>query len=64
MVKKMNERINYPTIPTNIVVHLGAPSEAARNISVPFTTYIKNVASNEIYPTWPDAAIEANIFSS
>lgn len=57
------ERVNYPTIPTNIVVHLGAPDEAARNISVPFTTYIKNVASNEIYPTWPDAAIEANILA-
>ena len=59
----MNNRVNYPTIPTNVVVHLGAPSEAARNISVPFNTYIKNVASNEIYPTWPNAAIEANILA-
>lgn len=59
----MNERVNYPTIPTNVVVHLGAPNEAARNISVPFTSYIKNVASSEIYPTWPDAAIEANILA-
>ncbi len=56
-------RVNYPTIPTDVVVHLGAPDEAARNISVPFTTYIKNVASNEIYPTWPDASIEANILA-
>lgn len=56
-------KINYPTIPTNIVVHLGSPNDAARNISVPFTTYIKNVASNEIYPTWPNAAIEANILA-
>ncbi len=62
-MKKTNERVNYPTIPTNIVVHLGAPDAAARNISVPFTTYIKNVASNEIYPTWPDAAIEANVLA-
>ena len=62
-MNKTNSKVNYPTIPTNIVVHLGAPSEAARNISVPFTTYIKNVASNEIYPTWPDAAIEANILA-
>lgn len=59
----MIERVNYPTIPTNIVVHLGPPDEAARNISVPFTTYIKNVASSEIYPTWPDASIEANILA-
>ena len=59
----MNERVNYPTIPTDVVVHLGAPSEASRNISVPFTTYIKNVASNEIFPSWPDAAIEANILA-
>lgn len=55
--------INYPTIPTEIVVHLGKPDEAARNISLPFIDYIKNVASNEIYPTWPDSAIEANILS-
>ncbi len=59
----MNKRINYPSIPTNVVVHLGSPDEAARNISVPFNTYIKNVASNEIYPTWPNAAIEANILA-
>ena len=62
-MKELNNRVNYPTIPTNVVVHLGAPDEATRNISVPFTTYIKNVASNEIYPTWPDAAIEANILA-
>ena len=59
----MNNRVNYPLIPTDVVVHLGAPDEAARNITVPFTTYIKNVASNEIYPTWPDAAIEANVLA-
>ena len=60
---KKTSKVNYPTIPTNIVVHLGAPNSAARNISVPFTTYIKNVASSEIYPTWPEAAIEANILA-
>lgn len=59
----MNNVINYPTIPTEIVVHLGAPDEAARNISIPFIDYIKNVASSEIYPTWPEAAIEANILA-
>ena len=59
----MVDRVNYPVIPTNVVVHLGAPDQAAQNVTVPFTTYIKNVASNEIYPTWPDAAIEANILA-
>lgn len=55
--------INYPSIPTEIVVHLGAPNEASKNVSLPFIDYIKNVASNEIYPTWPDSAIEANILA-
>lgn len=59
----MNGVINYPTIPTEIVVHLGPPDEAAEDLSLPFVDYIKNVASNEIYPTWPDSAIEANILA-
>ncbi len=59
----MNGVINYPTIPTEIVVHLGSPDEAAEDLSLPFVDYIKNVASNEIYPTWPDSAIEANILA-
>ena len=60
---KINQTIDYPMIPTEIVVHLGNPDEAARNISVPFIDYIKNVASSEIYPTWPESAIEANILA-
>lgn len=52
-----------PTIPTDIVVHLGAPDEPAENITVPFIDYIKNVASSEIYSTWPEEAIKANIYS-
>lgn len=55
--------IDYPTIPENIVVHLGAPDEAARNVTVPFRDYIKNVASSEIYPTWPEEALRANIIA-
>ncbi len=51
-------------IPSSIVVHLGAPSdESARNITVPFTEYIKNVASSEIFPTWDEEAIRANIYA-
>ncbi|MEE1047981.1 MAG: SpoIID/LytB domain-containing protein [Clostridia bacterium] len=52
------------TIPENIVVHLGAPDDAsAQNVTVPFAQYIKNVASSEIYPTWPESAIRANIYA-
>ena len=52
-----------PVIPTNITVHLGRPNSNAENVTVPFTDYIKNVASSEIYPTWPEAAIRANILA-
>ncbi len=48
-------------IPEYITVHLGTPSSNARNVTVPFTEYIKNVASSEIYPTWPEEALKANI---
>ena len=48
-------------IPEAVIVHLGAPSANVRNVKVPFTDYIKNVCCSEIYPTWPDAAIRANI---
>lgn len=52
-----------PNIPETITVHLGKPDEDAPNITVPFTEYIKNVASSEIYPTWPESAIRANIYA-
>ena len=58
--------VNYrvPTIPTNIVVHLGAPNDTtAKNIVVPFQEYIKNVASSELYPNWPTDALKANILA-
>ena len=55
--------IRYPVIPRNITVHLGKPNEAARNITISFTDYIANVASSEIYPTWPKEALEANIYA-
>lgn len=55
--------IRSPIIPTMIRVHLGAPDASARNITVPFTEYIKNVASNEIYPTWPADSLKANILA-
>lgn len=52
-----------PTVPQTITVHLGAPDQAAENVTVPFSDYIKNVASHEIYPTWPENAIRANIYA-
>lgn len=51
------------TIPEFITVHLGSPSSTAQNITVTFADYIKNVASSEIYPTWPENAIRANIYA-
>lgn len=50
-------------IPDPITVHLGAPSSQAANVKVPFLDYVKNVASSEIYPTWPKAALKANIYA-
>lgn len=50
-------------IPTYITVHLGRPDSNAENITVPFLYYLKNVASSEIYPTWPVEALKANIWA-
>ncbi|MBR4123567.1 MAG: peptidoglycan-binding protein [Clostridia bacterium] len=52
-----------PFIPEDITVHLGAPGSTAENVTVPFADYIKNVASSEIYPTWPENALRANIYA-
>ncbi len=54
---------NLPTIPEYITVHLGAPDSPAENVTVPFVEYITNVASSEIYPTWPEDAIRANVYA-
>lgn len=48
-------------IPKTITVHLGKPSASARNVTVSFRDYIANVASSEVYPTWPEQALRANI---
>lgn len=53
----------FPVVPENITVHLGRPESSAENVTVPFAEYIKNVASSEIYPTWPESAIRANILA-
>ena len=52
-----------PIIPETITVHLGAPGTPAQNVTLPFFDYITNVASSEIYPTWPENAIRANMYA-
>ncbi len=52
-----------PFVPQRITVHLGVPSANAANVTVPFVDYVKNVASSEIYPTWDDSALRANILA-
>ncbi|QSX04759.1 peptidoglycan-binding protein [Sedimentibacter sp. zth1] len=54
--------LEQPIIPKYLVVHLGNPDDMeAENVTVSFPEYVKNVASNQIYPTWPDSSIEANL---
>lgn len=51
-------------LPANIVVHDGTPNNLdAPNYTVPFVDYIKNVASSEIYSTWPTETIRANVLA-
>ena len=53
----------FQKIPETITVHLGAPNSNAQNVTLPFADYIKNVASSEIYPSWPENALRANIYA-
>lgn len=51
-------------VPEYIIVHAGSPNDdSAPNYTVPFIDYISNVASSEIYPTWPTETIRANIIA-
>lgn len=51
-------------VPQTIVVHDGVPTDrTARDYYVPYRDYIKNVASSEIYSTWPQATITANVLA-
>ncbi len=54
--------LNLPYVPERITVHLGPPDSSAANVTLSFPNYIKNVASSEIFPTWPEAALRANIY--
>ena len=55
--------IRYPIVPNTITVHLGTPESNSKNITIPFMDYISNVASSEIYPTWPKNSLYANIYA-
>lgn len=50
-------------MPKKITVHLARPAVSAANVTVSFQDYIANVASSEVYPTWPEQALRANILA-
>ncbi len=65
-VKELPDATGYqvldkPVIPAYVVVHNAAPSAYGTNYWIPFKDYVKNVASSEIYATWPRETIKANI---
>lgn len=67
-IKPMSETgeivLSRVVIPEYVVVHDGSPGDStAANYYVRYRDYIKNVASSEIYATWPDAALRANILA-
>lgn len=67
-IKPINESgeivLRRVVVPETIVVHDGVPTDpTAADYYVPFLDYIKNVASCEIYSTWPEATIQANILA-
>lgn len=67
-IKPMNETgeivLSRVVVPEYVVVHDGAPSDStAQNYYVRYKDYIKNVASSEIYATWPDDTIRANVLA-
>ena len=56
--------LNRVVIPEYVIVHDGLPNDSsAPNYYVRYKDYIKNVASSEIYATWPESAIYANILA-
>ena len=67
-IKPMDETgeivLSRVVVPEYIVVHDGSPRDStARNYYVKYKDYIKNVASSEIYATWPEDTIRANVLA-
>lgn len=52
-----------PVVPEYIIVHNGGPNSPGQNYTVRFPEYIKNVASSEIFSTWPETTIRANVYA-
>ncbi len=53
-----------PVVPEYIIVHAGVPDDrSAADYTIGFKDYIKNVACSEIYDTWPEEAIKANVLA-
>lgn len=67
-IKTQNKNGTYSVlskvvVPEEIIVHAGDPNDnSAPNYTVKFTDYIKNVACSELYPTWTDSTLRANIY--
>lgn len=56
--------LDNPVVPEFVVVHDGLPENtSAKNYWIPFKEYIKNVASSEIYSTWPEQTIYSNVIA-
>ncbi len=67
-IKPMEETgeivLSRVVVPEYVIVHDGEPSDStARDYYVTYKDYVKNVASSEIYATWPDATLRANILA-
>lgn len=67
-IKPLNETgeivLSRVVVPETVVVHNSTPNDStAANYYVRYSDYIKNVASSEIYATWPDATIRANVLA-
>ncbi len=67
-IKPMDESgeivLSRVVIPEYVIVHDGVPDDStAPNYYIRYRDYIKNVASSEIYATWPENAIYANVLA-
>ena len=56
-IDKPGDVLSEVVVPRKITVHLGRPATSARNVTVSFQSYIANVASSEVYPTWVGHAV-------
>lgn len=55
------EAMRKVSLPETVRVHLGPPDAEAKTVTVPFRSYVKNVACSELYPTWPEHTLRTNV---